>query len=841
MRMVACLLAGVFCTLSIRISAQTMEATGGDVLPYTPENLISKVFLGEGVTITDIDFNGNPSAVGFFDKGQAAIGIKKGIILSTGDASKVVGVGGDSAQDNNDLLQQYESEVDLEKLTNGEPLRNVATYTIKFIPSADTLKFRYVFASEEYPEFVCSPFNDVFGFFISGPGINGGFENNGENIAKIPGTNFPVSINFVNNGQIGVWGIPENCEIPNGSLDYSNLFNNNNNSNFQPVYDGFTKVFTAQAVVEPCVEYTIKLTIADVSDEGYDSGVFLEAKSFGTQDITIISDTQSPDGAIAEGCENGVVKIQLSTPATSDRTINYNVFGTAENGVDYTFLPGSITIPAGSTEAKIEIEAIPDGIIELTESLYIDVAKDACTRDTIALFIRDPRLIPPFIYDTIVCSNEEVTFDATVENDRTIASFFESTELKAITPHNTTIASEIEVSNVFPPKLSEGIIESVCVDIQHNNPDELDIFLVAPNGDFILLSSDNGASAVNYPNTCFKPAATQSIANQTSSLNGAFMPEDEWSILWDKSSEINGTWSLMVMDDKVGSTGLLKGWSISFNPSYQLTYNWIQGTGISCLDCPEITVAPDQTTQYEIEITDNYGCVSSDVATVEVIAAPVMPNVGCATSTSNSITFSWDAVSDITGYEVRVDGGNWEQLDPSETTYQADNLEPNRDYDFEIRAIGTCPGEIATSNCVTVECPLVSAQVDIVKPVSCHGASDAEILISTNNQFITFEYTIDNVKNETGEFTNLSAGDYLASIMNGGSCETEISISIPEPLTIQLSAQIEEQITCYGRSDGVVSANAVGGTGSLNFIWDDGTQTDTLKNLGCTKQYRRGG
>ncbi len=831
MRMVACLLAGVFCVLSIQISAQTMEATGGDVLPYTPENLISKVFLGEGVTITDINFNGNPAAVGFFDKGQAAIGINKGIILSTGDASKVVGVGGDSAQDNNDLLQQHESEVDLEKLTNGEPLRNVATYTIKFIPSADTLRFRYVFASEEYPEFVCSPFNDVFGFFISGPGINGGFENNGENIAKIPGTNFPVSINFVNNGQIGVWGIPENCQPPNGSLDYSNLFNNNDNSNFQPVFDGFTKVFTAQAVVQPCVEYTIKLTIADVSDEGYDSGVFLEAKSFGTRDITIISDTQSPDGAIAEGCENGVVKIQLTTPATSERTINYNVFGTAENGVDYTFLPGSVTIPVGSSEVEIAIEAIPDGIIELTESIYIDVEKDACTRDTIALFIRDPRLIPPFINDTVVCANEEVVFDATIENDRTNASFFQSTEVKAITPHNTTIVSEIEVTNVFPPKLAEGIIESVCVDIQHNNPDELDIFLLSPNGDFILLSSDNGASATNYPNTCFTPAATQLISDQTSSLNGEFQPEDDWSILWGKSSESNGTWSLMVMDDKVGSTGLVKGWSISFNPSYQLNYKWLQGSGITCLDCSNITVAPEQTTQYEIEITDNYGCISSDVATVEVINTPAIPNVGCATSTSNSITFSWDKVSDVIGYEVRIDGGNWEQIAPSDTTYQANNLQPNQGYDFEIRAIGTCPGGTAATNCVTFECPVFSTQVDVVKPVSCNGAADAEVLLTTDNQFITFEYIINDVKNETGAFTGLPAGNYLASIMNGGNCKTEIPISIPEPPAILLSAQIEEQITCYGISDGVVSANAVGGTGSLNFVWEDGTQSDTLKNL----------
>ena len=532
MQMVACLLAGVFCTLSIQISAQTMEATGADVLPYTPENLISKVFLGTGVTITDINFVGNPAAVGFFDKGSAAVGLERGIILSTGDAAKVSGVGEDGAQDNNDLFEQYRSEPDLELLTNGEPLRNVATYTIKFIPSADTLSFRYVFASEEYPEFVCSAFNDVFGFFISGPGINGGFENNGKSISMVPGTNFPVTINFINNGQVGVWGNVANCQPPLGSLGFSNLFRNNENSQSQPIYDGLTQVFTAQTVVVPCQEYTIKLTIADVTDEGYDSGVFLEAKSFGTNEITVVSETESPDGAIAEGCTNGLVKIKLTTPSAQEQTLNYNIFGTAENGVDYELLPGVITIPAGTTEAAIDIVAIEDDIIELTESIFIEIMTDACTRDTISVFITDPQLDPVALSDTLICNGESVTFDVLMENDRT-STTFESNQLLAITPHNTALTSEIEVENVFPPNLAGGIIESVCLNIQHNNPDELDIFLIAPGGNFITLSSDNGANAANYSGTCFTTTSTQLISDQADNLTGEFLPEDKWSTLWE--------------------------------------------------------------------------------------------------------------------------------------------------------------------------------------------------------------------------------------------------------------------------------------------------------------------
>lgn len=810
-----------------------MEATGGDVLPFTPENLISKVFLGDGVTVTDIQYSGAQSAVGFFDKGQSAIGIEKGIVLTTGSATKVTGMGADGAQDNNDLRQEFQTEPDLQTIANGAPLRNVSKYTIKFIPTADTLRFRYVFASEEYPEFVCSEFNDVFGFFISGPGINGSFENGGENIAKIPGTNLPVAINFVNNGEVGVWGVPGNCNLPLGSLDYKDLYNDNKDSNFQPVYDGYTNVFTAQAIVVPCQEYTIKLTVADVSDEGYDSGVFLEAKSFGTRQITVSSDTYSPDGAITEGCTEGYVKLELSAPSTIDQTITYNVFGTAENGVDYARLSGVITIPAGETEGIIEIKAKEDGILELTESVYIDVAKDNCTRDTIAIFIKDNELHPPFINDTTVCPGSEIIFDATIVNDRTTASTFENDQLVAITPHNTTVASDIEVSNVFPPQLTDGIIESVCIDIQHNNPEDLDIYLRAPNGNFILLSSDNGTSATNYQNTCFKVDATQAIQNNTGSLNGNFQPEESWANLWETNCPTNGTWTLLVRDDEVGSTGLLKSWSIAFQPGYQLTYEWLRGTGITCTDCPTITVAPDQTTEYEILVTDSYGCFSADTATITTNSAPVAPTISCTDATANTITFSWDPIQDILHYEVRLDGGSWTTIDASETSYLVENLAANAQYTLEIKAIGICEGAIASSSCTTVECPMSGINASVVKPVSCFGLSDAEILINNPNQTFVFDYTLDNdLTNQTGIFTQLPAGDYVVTISTNGGCPTDIPINIPQPPAIELTAQIEELITCYGRSDGVVSAAANGGTAPFSYEWEDGTQADTLKQIG---------
>jgi hypothetical protein len=89
----------------------------------------------------------------------------------------------------------------LNTLANSDIIEDVAVYTITFVPTQDSILFRYVFASEEYPDFVCSPFNDVFGFFLTGPASNGSVQTT--NLATIPGGTLPVSINSVNSGSAG--------------------------------------------------------------------------------------------------------------------------------------------------------------------------------------------------------------------------------------------------------------------------------------------------------------------------------------------------------------------------------------------------------------------------------------------------------------------------------------------------------------------------------------------------------------------------------------------------------------------------------------------------------------
>src|SRR5205823_743581 len=113
-----------------------------------------------------------------------------------------------------------------------------------FKPAGDTVKFNYVFGSEEYTSFTCSSFNDVFGFFISGPGFAVP-----TNIALVPGTTIPVCINSVNCGATGFYSTSTCAALGPGSPFCTYYVNNSAGTTI--TYDGITTTLTAIAGVTP--------------------------------------------------------------------------------------------------------------------------------------------------------------------------------------------------------------------------------------------------------------------------------------------------------------------------------------------------------------------------------------------------------------------------------------------------------------------------------------------------------------------------------------------------------------------------------------------------------------
>jgi len=233
----------------------SINAGAVTVTPFDNSDNMAQALLGTGITITETSYSGADAASGYFSDGfSSGLQIDKGILLTSGFASNANGnsntsdgITGDNGLPGSTLLNT---------LIPGYTTYDATILSIDFQSAGENAYFNYVFASDEYNEYVNSSYNDVFGFFM-----------NDINYALIPGTDTPVSINNVNN-------------FSNSSYYFDND-NNDNPGAFNFEYDGFTSMFTVSINgLTPGETYNLKLAIADAGDNILDSGVFIQGGSF---------------------------------------------------------------------------------------------------------------------------------------------------------------------------------------------------------------------------------------------------------------------------------------------------------------------------------------------------------------------------------------------------------------------------------------------------------------------------------------------------------------------------------------------------------------------------------
>lgn len=224
------------------------------VSPMTNGTDLASAILGSGITVNNVTYTGATGASGFFSNGLASgLGIDTGILLTSGSAAGAVGPNNSSGFTGDNSLP---GDADLNGLIPGFTTFDATILAFDFTTTGGDLFFNYVFGSEEYNEYVGSSFNDVFGFFL-----------NGVNIALLPGTTTPVSINNVNLGA------------------NSAFYKNNETGVLDLQYDGLTTVLQAKALGLGAGTHSIKLAIADAGDWILDSGVFIQGGSFSDQPV----------------------------------------------------------------------------------------------------------------------------------------------------------------------------------------------------------------------------------------------------------------------------------------------------------------------------------------------------------------------------------------------------------------------------------------------------------------------------------------------------------------------------------------------------------------------------
>lgn len=408
----------LICCNFTAFSQSNLTVIAGAAMNMTPLQLVQTQLLGTGLTVSNATYNGSSSTISSLQIGTfiadstafTELGLPAGIIMTNGHAASAVGP--NSSNNGADNNMGGPGDPDLTILA-GNQTNDKCVLEFDFVPQSDTIRFRYVFGSEEFYEW-CTRFNDAFGFFLSGPGINGTFSNNSVNIALMPGSANYVTIFNLCGDFTSNWCNAPSWETP----PYRNCLNPKGGGvNFQ--YNGMSYVFTAWYVVTPCSTYHIKLAIADAGDNAWDSGVFLEKNSFSSTGLQINTSYQMPQLGFKaiEGCSDATVSFKLTSPPVTDDTINYTIGGTATNGVDYTTIPNFVIIPAGQDSTWLIIHPFLDNIPEGVETVILNIPIPSCAgvvtyHDTIYIF-------------------DNTTFTANVGNDTTTC-FGDSDVLHAI-------------------------------------------------------------------------------------------------------------------------------------------------------------------------------------------------------------------------------------------------------------------------------------------------------------------------------------------------------------------------------------------------------------------------
>ena len=384
------------------------NGSGTSLQQFVQNNLV-----GSGIVISNVTFIGANRQMGSFNSVNTLLstnqGIDSGIMLSTGEAVTAIGpnrepyacgVGG--------YIGNTATDPDLQVLARAS-IKDKAILEFDFVPQGPSIEFKYIFGSEEYPEFVGSNYNDAFGFFLSGPGINGTFSNNAVNLALIPNTATPVTINNVN-------GITNSSYyVYNGDPGNGTTVAPYKNGSQYIEYDGYTVSMTAKAQVQCGQTYHLKIAIGDASDQSYDSGVFLKGGSLLSEapvDISLLTGIDiSQQTTLVRGCSGTNIIFTRSSGLDSALTLNCDLSGSAVPGQDYSPFMNPVTFPVGQDTVSIPVTALQNG--SGLDSLVITIQQtNTCggvSSGTVVIYIQDASAIHITAPDvTVPCSDHSV-------------------------------------------------------------------------------------------------------------------------------------------------------------------------------------------------------------------------------------------------------------------------------------------------------------------------------------------------------------------------------------------------------------------------------------------------
>lgn len=380
-------------------------------------------------------------------------------------------------------------------------------------------------------------------------------------------------------------------------------------------------------------------------------------------------------------------------------------------------------------------------------------------------------------------------------------------------------------------------IVGICANMEHSFLGDLEISLMCPNGQSIILKEYPGGGgqflgtpidddAILDPGTgatfCWSPTPVYGTMVAEAALGavpaGDYSPYESFAGL--VGCPLNGLWSINVADNWASDNGFIFSWEIEFNPlispsiwEYTIpiaTQGWTSGPHIISQTPTNLTVNPPTAGvyNYTYTIVDAVGCVWDTSVALTAIVAPVV-NLGSDKVFCNS--------SD----PYVLDAGN------AGLTFLWSDGSINQT--LSVSTTGIYSVTVTNGLCTAIdEVSIIFSQInvtEIITNVTCYEYIDGAIDITTNTESQPCTYGWSNGQ-ATQDLTSLTAGLYTVTVTNAKSCTATKDIEVYQPNNVVIGATPDPHI-CIDQS-ATVMASVTGGNSPYQYLWSNGAATNSI-------------
>lgn len=374
--------------------------------------------------------------------------------------------------------------------------------------------------------------------------------------------------------------------------------------------------------------------------------------------------------------------------------------------------------------------------------------------------------------------------------------------------------SPINISDYCGANWTTGQSLQVCINIAHTWDADLNVFLQAPNGVLLSLTSDDGNGGNNFTNTCFSTANANVIGtggNNNAPFSGSYAPDGAGGFGVFNGTPINGVWKLWVADDLDYENGTLLNWSITFTNQSAYTFFWDPSPDLSSTSILNPTACPTATATYTVTATNSCGCSATASSTVTVSPIPtatISGTTSICSGTGTNITFNGTPNSTVT-YTINGGSNQTITLDAlGVATFATGNLSITTTYSLVNVSLPGCNQNISGTAVVTVA-PAPVATFTYPTPICKNNPNPLPTFIGggTAGVFTSSPAGLNFVNTSTGEinFATTTAGTYTITntIAAAGGCPQVTAtfvIVINTAPALTIAATPVSSTTCTGVS-----------------------------------------